>query len=160
MRRVHKLLGLSGAERRQLAAALVVVAAARLGLWLLPFRIFRPMLARATSRPRGPGVDEKTVDKVAWAVSTVAARVPRATCLTQALAAQVLLAHLGERSALCIGVAHDERRGVRGHAWLEHRGRVVIGGAALDGYVPLPFLEEQWAERRLAATVAARQTEV
>lgn len=57
MRRVRKLLGLSGAERRQLAAALVVVAATRLGLWLLHFRIFRPMLARVASRLRGPGVD-------------------------------------------------------------------------------------------------------
>ena len=93
-------------------------------------------------------------------MSTVAARVPRATCLTQALAAQVLLARLGERSVLRIGVARDERLGVRGHAWLEHRGRVVIGGASLDGYVPLPLLEEQWAERRLAAAAAARQTEV
>jgi len=159
MRRVRKVLGLSGAERRQLAAAVVVVAATRLGLWLLPFRIFRPMLARVTSRPRGPGADETIVDRIAWAVSTVAARVPRGTCLTQALAAQVLLARLGERSTLRIGVAHDERLGVRGHAWLEHRGRVVIGGAALDGYVPLPFLEKQWAEWRLAAA-AARQTEV
>jgi hypothetical protein len=137
MKRVRKLLGLSGVERWLLAVALVVLVAIRLGLWLLPFRILRPLLARV-SRPRGASVDDETVNQIAWAVSTAAPHVPSATCLTQALAAQALLARLGASSDLRIGVARDERLGVRAHAWLERRGRVVIGGSSLDRYIPLP----------------------
>ena len=86
-------------------------------------------------------MDAADVDRVAWAVARATARVPGATCLIQALATQILLARRGETSTLHIGAARDDRGGVKGHAWLEHRGRVVIGDSSLEGFIPLCQLD-------------------
>jgi len=142
---IGRFLDLSWTERRLLMAAGVAVPVLRLGLWLLPFGVFRPLVIRGAARRPGPGLDGKAVDQVAWAVSVVARRIPGATCLTQALAARVLLAGMGERSELRIGVLRECGGGIRAHAWLEHDGRVVIGGDAGTGYAVLSSAQESAA---------------
>jgi hypothetical protein len=138
---MRKLMALSRGDRHLLAQTLLVVAAIRVALRVFPFRLLRPVLARAAS-PAGRGhLDAPGVDRVARAVGRAAARVPGATCLVRALATQILLARRGEASALHIGVARDGRGGVKGHAWLEHEGRVVTGHSSLDDFVPLSRLE-------------------
>ena len=67
---------------------------------------------------------------------------PRATCLTQALALRSLLAADGRPSALRLGVAR-ERRGFEAHAWLESEGRILIGGGDVQRYTPLPTLARE-----------------
>jgi hypothetical protein len=145
MRSARKFVALSAGERRLLAKAVVAVGSIRIGLWILPFRILRPLLARFAGAAVAPDARAAApdADRLAWAVSTAARRVPRATCLTQALAAQLLLARSGERSELHIGVARDERRGVTAHAWLAARGRIVLGGESVERYLPLSSLAER-----------------
>jgi hypothetical protein len=58
--------------------------------------------------------------------------VPGATCLTQAFAAQLLLARAGYRSQMRIGVAKDEQGQFIAHAWLISNDRVVVGGSSED----------------------------
>jgi hypothetical protein len=74
---------------------------------------------------------------VTWAVRRVSRAVPGATCLTQALAAQVLLSRRGYASRLRIGVARAADNGLRAHAWLESDGVVVFGGSGFEAYTPL-----------------------
>jgi hypothetical protein len=154
MRRVRKLFSLSRAERWLLVRAFLIVGMIRLGLWLLPFRILRPLLARLTpDSTSSRDNDEPAAERVAWAVSAAAVYVPSASCLTQALAAQALLAQRGEPADLRIGVARDELLGITAHAWLESRGKVVIGGQLLERYVPLsPLGEREWQARPAAQT--------
>lgn len=145
MRRARKFFALSRTERWLLTKAFVAVGLIRLGLWMLPFRILRPLLARGagpSTQPTDTQADD-SADRVARAVSAAAQLIPRATCLTQALAAQQLLARRGEPSELHIGVARDPRRGVTAHAWLAAHDRVVIGGGALERYIPLSVLTER-----------------
>jgi transglutaminase superfamily protein len=80
---------------------------------------------------------QTTVQDVVWAVRRVSRAVPGATCLTQALAAQVLLSRRGYASRLRIGVAHAPGDGLRAHAWLESDGLIVLGGAPVEAYTPL-----------------------
>ena len=148
MGRLRKLRERAWGERCLLASTFLLVASIRVALWLFPFRTLRPILARLTSNtaPRRCPL-AKPVECVPWAVAVAAAYVPGATCLVQALAGQILLARYGEVSQLHIGVAREERAGVRAHAWLDHDGRVVIGNSslgdwALDDFVPLFGLEE------------------
>ncbi len=141
MQHLRRFFTLSTAERRALARALVTVATIRLALWVLPFRVIRPVIGRITARPRGADADAEATRRIAWAVAAAAARIPRATCLTQALAAQVLLARIGEHADLRLGVARDHSAPALAHAWLEHRGHVLIGGAWLERYMPLPFID-------------------
>ena len=79
-----------------------------------------------------------SIAQLVWAVRSASVYVPHATCLTQALAAQVLLERCGYPTRLVIGVApdHNGEAAFQAHAWLESEGVVVIGDSAVQ-YVPL-----------------------
>jgi hypothetical protein len=134
------LLRLSGATRRLLVRTYGVVVLMRLALWTLPYprasRLAGRLGSRST-RANGP-LSAGAVDGRAQLVRTAARLVPRASCLTQAMALQVLLGRSGTPSTLRLGVARSEDKRFEAHAWLECDGRVVIGGGQLDRYVPLP----------------------
>lgn len=88
------------------------------------------------SRPTPPGAGA-LVDRVAFAIPRVAARLPwRADCWVQALAAQAWLARHGVPSEIWIGVRQDRAPEFEAHAWLLQQGRTVTGGD-LTGFVPL-----------------------
>jgi hypothetical protein len=74
------------------------------------------------------------VEQLMWAVKTVSRCLPQATCLTQALAGQALLFRSGFPSQVEIGVAQDDRRRLRGHAWVVCYGQVVLGGQPANHY--------------------------
>lgn len=120
-----------------LARAAATVILVRTALWLLPARV---VLYRITSLSRLPLVDvqhgARAIQRIVWAVKVASRRVPGASCLTQALAAKLLLARWGVASHLRVGVAHGEQGDFQAHAWLETAGgHVVIGGGALERYV-------------------------
>ena len=68
------------------------------------------------------------MDKTIWAVEASSRLVPKATCLTKALAARVLLTRLGYPAELRLGMVREKSGRVLAHAWIESEGRVVIGG--------------------------------
>jgi len=136
MRRVRKFLSLSSAERLLLIKAVLLVFAIRLGLTLLPFSTFRKYLAKGQER-RIDADQEPSIDHVAWSVAAASHYVPKATCLTRALALQVLLHHGGYPAALQIGVRKDEKGQFQAHAWVESQGRIIDGGPGYVQYRPL-----------------------
>ena len=135
-----KFVELPPGRRTLLLRACFVVAGFRLALTTLPFRWVRS-LAEFSGRTRRSRLRPPVpVDEFSWAVSVASRRVPRATCLTQALALQLLLAHEGRPSNLRIGVAKAEDGRLQAHAWLETEGRVVIGGGEVERFTPLASL--------------------
>jgi hypothetical protein len=132
MEKLRKFMGLPPVERRLLMKAWLLLLAVRLGLWVLPFRRQRRFWRDLTAVPPGvpPVVD--AVDRIAWAVPLAGHYVPGDTCLTQALAVQILLKREGIAAQLQVGVAKDEQGRVTAHAWLEQDGRVLIGDQGLD----------------------------
>jgi hypothetical protein len=74
---------------------------------------------------------------IGWAVSVVGRRVLGAPCLAQALAGEVMLRRRGQAAEVRIGVARSEDGRLLAHAWLESRGRVVVGGADTSSYAVL-----------------------
>jgi hypothetical protein len=126
---------MSSSERRLLFVGGVVVACVRILLWILPFkRVVWLVEQTALQSARAAPVRllEGTNVHIAWGVTTAARYVPRATCLTQALAAQWLFAWFGHPTLLRIGVAKGSGKPLRAHAWLESEGRVVVGGESLE----------------------------
>ena len=114
----------------------MVVPLVRVALVLLPFRVVH----RAASRPRARASAPSSpipIEPLVWAIRAVAARVPRATCLTQALAASVLLRRHGHEATLRLGVARVEG-GLSAHAWVESGGRTVIGEPTPGTFKVLP----------------------
>ena len=142
MKHLHKFLQLPSAERWLLIKAALLLGVVRLGLWLLPFRTLRRVLTQLGQESEGLyKSDQCSEDRLAWGVTKASRYVPKATCLTQALATQVLLARRGQQALLRIGVAKGEQGRLEAHAWLESRGQVVIGGSELERYTRLASLE-------------------
>lgn len=82
-----------------------------------------------------------TTEQLARDACVVSNCVPRATCLTQALAGQALLTHCGYPAIVHVGVTRAEGAGnaFQAHAWLESDGKVVIGESEVP-YIPLATL--------------------
>ena len=139
MTRLLKWLRLPGAERAAVLQAWTLLWLARLGLWLVPFaRLQRFALTRAPAERRG-----LPAPRLAWAITAASRGVPRATCLTQALAGQMLFASHGHRSQVHLGVARGADRQFEAHAWLTCAGRVVLGAAEQGRFKPLPTANQQ-----------------
>ena len=150
MQRLRKFLRLPVGEQLLLIKASLLLVVIRLGLRLLPFRTLRRLLTKATQAP--PRLQQKAdrfcADRVARAVAVASHHVPAVgnpaeTCLTQALATQVLLTRRGHQTSLQIGVARGEENQFQAHAWLECGGKVVIGGSELERYTRIVALERE-----------------
>ncbi len=133
MERLRKFFRLPVPERLLLVRAITLLAAVRVALWLFPFRIIQLISAKlvqacATSRHGKRFPSERGV----WALQAARRYVPRATCLTQALAGQLLLAFNGTSASVRIGVAKKGARDFEAHAWLESDGKILIGGEDAD----------------------------
>jgi hypothetical protein len=77
------------------------------------------------------------IERVVWSVEAASRRIPRATCLTQALAAATLLANNGHAAVLRVGVAKNDDGSLRAHAWVESDGRTVLGDPRTDAFVAM-----------------------
>ena len=123
---MRKFWRLSSAERGLLLNAGLLLAVYRVALWVLPWHRL------AVSRP-SPGPSRTTrvsVERLEWAVRTARRPIPRATCLTQALALDHLLARAGYESSIHIGVAKAPGGGFEAHAWVEHGGVTLLSSAS------------------------------
>jgi hypothetical protein len=104
--------------------AVLLTLVVRLSLWLIPFRLIRRGAEGAGTLWLMNG--KFTAAQIAWLVRIASRVIFRATCLTQALTAQVLLNASGLPNQLHIGVAKGDK--FESHAWVEHDGRVLVGG--------------------------------
>jgi transglutaminase superfamily protein len=138
MGKLKRFARLTMAERLLLIRVLLVVGVARATLWLLPIEAARKAVARAAAGTMG-----HSRERLVWAVRVASRYLPRATCLTQALAAQALLAHSGYPSQVEIGVTKDESHCFHAHAWVVCQGDVVLGGQQVERYNPLMTWERQ-----------------
>lgn len=149
MKRLRKFLRLPPADRRLLASAGLLLGAINLALSLLSFQIVRKLLARmeqGSARPTRMG--QPSSERIAWAVAVASRYVPKASCLTQALAARVLLIRQGHPAHLHIGVARIGGSEVSAHAWVESGGRAILGGSEKESYTLLGSLEGKGRDER------------
>jgi hypothetical protein len=113
---------------RVLLEAWITLWSARLGLWVLPWRIVS----------RAPAVADRrstlSPEQSSAAIRAVSRYVPAATCLAQALALRHLLAHHGRVSVLNLGVKNPPSGRLQAHAWLEADGRVILGDPGSGEY--------------------------
>jgi|HubBroStandDraft_1064217.scaffolds.fasta_scaffold03727_3 hypothetical protein len=123
---MRKLWRLSSAERGLLLKAGMLIALYRVALWVVPWRRL------AVSRPpaNSSSAARFSVERLEWAVRTAQRAIPRATCLTQALALHHLLARAGYASSIHIGVAKNVSGAFDAHAWVEHGGVTLLSSAS------------------------------
>ena len=129
MARIRKFLSLPFSVQFLLLKTASLLALIRLGLWLLPFKAILASRDRMLKESTDTDVtDLAAVRQTVWAVTVTSRYVPKASCLTQALAAQILLRQQGYPADLRIGVCKGDANQLEAHAWIELDGRVVIGG--------------------------------
>jgi Transglutaminase-like superfamily len=149
MRPFYKFLHLTPSDRRLLVRTALLLGAIRLGLRLLPFRTMRRLVSQLAYAPTDLHPTKQfSVDRLAWAVTVASRYVPKATCLTQALTAKVLLGRHGHLSQLRVGFARGEEGRLEGHAWLESQGKVVVGEGELSRYTLLSGMEKDHEPHR------------
>ena len=147
MRQIRKFLSLSTADRSLLLKSAFLLEVMTLGLKVLSFQTMqRFSMGKRQKTARVRHADRPPENRIAWAVIVASRYVPAATCLSQALAARILLEQHGYPARLCIGVARGERGQLEAHAWVESQGRVIVGNSQdLSRYTPLPSLEMESA---------------
>jgi Transglutaminase-like superfamily len=139
---IRRFFQLGNEERRLLIRCSCVLAVIRVGLWLMSLRRLRAFIARAADWRRGAHRSSRaSVERIAWAVRAAARYVPGATCLHEALAAELMLVHNGHPARVRIGMAKTEKRALEGHAWVESDGAVVLGGGDVARYVTVLVLD-------------------
>jgi Transglutaminase-like superfamily len=132
--RILRFARLSGPDRRLVVRAVWWLALVRLALWTRPFARVQELVGIASAqRSTAPAV---APGRLAWAVEAGAQAVPKASCLTQALAAQIMLERTDTHPELRIGVSTDQGD-FEAHAWLELEGRPLVGAHDLERYAPL-----------------------
>ncbi|MDT0577030.1 lasso peptide biosynthesis B2 protein [Croceicoccus sp. F390] len=110
-----------------LARSLIVVAVIRTALTLTSYRaVSRHILLRHTAQQR------RSVPVIVWGVKHASRIIPKAHCLTRALAVQYMLARQGDVSTVRVGVAQDAQGRVEAHAWALYDDQVLIGGFEED----------------------------
>ena len=131
-----------------LVRSLALVCVVRVGLWVLSYKTVQrlvdtPLAEQTHASPRAAWAYQQ---RVVAAVEAVGRRLLGSKpCLTQALVARRMLRQGGIDAILRIGVTKDGRE-LLAHAWLEHDGRVVIGGGASPvRYKPLAPVQSEAA---------------
>jgi hypothetical protein len=116
-----------------LLQAAICVASVRVALWLVPYARVRAHLARRQAVSKHP----QPAASVVRFVSAVSRFVPQATCLTRAVAAELLLRRNGHDASLEIGVSKNTSDHLVAHAWVECGGVILMGGDEVEGLVHL-----------------------
>jgi hypothetical protein len=125
----RRFLALDRTQRRLVIEAAGLMFAGWAGLRLFRFITLRRILDRvvALTPVRHLHPAEDIVPRVRRAVHAVGARCPQATCLVQALAADVMLRRRRVSSSLRFGVRLSGTAGdpLEGHAWVECAGATI-----------------------------------
>ena len=135
LKRWTKFFALPHRDRLLLVTTFGVLVFVRLTLSFLPFRVVRqiptrlqtPWLRYIAGNP----------ERLIWAVTATARHVPGATCLTQALTAQMLYGSQGISAITRFGVLRGESGRLEAHAWLEAGGKIVLGASEPGKFTPL-----------------------
>jgi hypothetical protein len=135
MKRVHKFLRLPSADRRLLVETVLILAAIRLALRILPFRWLCRLLPCRSRALKPP-----STDRLIASVKSASYYNPGATCLARAVTLHILMTRAGYESCVRIGFAPDGGT-LSGHAWLEVGTRIAFGGPDVARYSPLLSIE-------------------
>jgi hypothetical protein len=127
----YKFASLDRSRRRLVLEVVLLMVLVKAGLRLFTYPTLRAALdsyvrCRGVSHADAEG---DAIEQVRWATRVVATRVPRATCLVQALTAATVLRRKGQACEVRIGVRASGMRSVpfEAHAWVDCNGQLAIG---------------------------------
>lgn len=118
--------------------SLTTVLLIRVGLYFFRFDRIRKMMVQPVV-----GDPERAAKllRILEAIRFASAIVPKATCMTQAIAGQAIASWFGIPTRLHLGAQKTQAGTVNFHAWLVWREQVVLGGedVVIDDFNSLTF---------------------
>jgi len=134
MSKIKTFLKLNSTEKFILIKAFFLLLTVRIMLWILPFSFIQKITRRLTDVSEDM-MSEISIEKLTWAIRVMSIYTPGATCLTRAIAAQILLARYNYSSSIRIGVSKNGEE-FEAHAWLEKDGGIILGESETQ-YTPI-----------------------
>lgn len=120
-------------DRRLFVESVLALAAARLIVLLLPFRIYKKLLGRPEESSREATAAPESLRAISEAIAEAGARVFWSNkCVEHALAGKFMLRRRGLSNTLYFGIARDVT--LDAHAWLRSGDVCVTGEAELERY--------------------------
>jgi hypothetical protein len=138
MNKINSFFKLSSDRKSLFIKSLILIIFIRLSLSLLSFSRVKK-ISKRISIPNNNQKDTLTIQDIIWSVQAVSPYVPKATCLTQAITAQILLSRHNQQSKLKIGVTKEEE--FEAHAWLEIDDEIILGESEKE-FVPILDLDQ------------------
>ena len=120
-----KFIKLPPREKKLAMDTLFWLLTIRIMVWIFPFQYVQKKIQKiADYLPSGQ--KKISIPKIRSMIGTISRYVPQATCLVQALVGYILYTKHGYNTLIKIGVL-TENGVFEAHAWLEHKGKVVLG---------------------------------
>jgi hypothetical protein len=120
----RRFRALDDADRRLVVEAVLLLGAVQAGFRILPYAALLRVLSAAKRLPGSRGGPSR----IGWAVAAAARLVPGRTCLSDALAADLMLCRRGYQPRLHLVVKGRDGAGPpEAHAWVELDGAIVTG---------------------------------
>ncbi|MGB9937086.1 MAG: lasso peptide biosynthesis B2 protein [Methanobacterium sp.] len=140
MSKIYSFFKQSNEDKIILIKALILLYVIRIMLWILPFSMIEKITSKLAiiNKNKTPEVKK---EKLTYAINVMSVYTPQATCLTRALAAQILLARYNYSSSIKIGVSKNES-GFEAHAWLEAEDKIILGKSETE-YVQIHNIGEK-----------------
>lgn len=132
----------SAYEKYILIKSFILLWIVRIMLWILPFSYIQKISGDLTvNHDKKSKSHNISLNKILYSVDITSKYVPLCTCLTRALAAQILLKRENYNSNIKIGVLKDNGK-LDFHAWLEVDNKIVLGESETE-YIQLLDLGEK-----------------
>ena len=151
MRLIRKFAALSWGDRWLLMEAWFLLGAARLALWIVPFRRLARCLgpqAIPVEAAQASGAPTSGTSRIAWAVDTMSRHTPwESACLAQAITGKFMYERRGMPTRLYLGTRKDEKGELVAHAWLGVANTILLGGKGHETFTVLAAFGESPAER-------------
>jgi hypothetical protein len=125
---------LDGSARWLIIEAVTLMVIIQAGFRTLSYAMLRRGLDNVKALRAG---SRHSPSRIGWAVNAVGRRLPGRTCLSEALAADVMLCRHGYSPIVRLGIRKTDGRSARpeAHAWVECGGKIVTGELSmLDDY--------------------------
>ena len=138
MNKIKSFFKLSSDRKSLFIQSMILTISILLLLSLLSFPRIKIVL-NTLSRRNTDQKNSKTVEDIIWSVKAASHYFPNATCLTQAIVAQIQLSKHNFSSTLNVGV--NKLGEFEAHAWIEIGDKIILGESETD-YTPIWKLDK------------------
>lgn len=123
MNKLNSFFKLSNTRKKLLLISLILTIIIRISIYIFSFS----NINKISNRLSAPNNQKDTINiqDIIWSVKVASNYIPKATCLTQAITAKIILSRYNIQSHLKIGVMKKDK--FEAHAWLEINNKIILG---------------------------------